>query len=415
MRYLVKTHLGSLAAGTNCTALDLLWYDFNSFGFQSSALSGSDKRMISISGYNIESVEPDSDEKQYFSKVDNGLFGDGLSKTVWHDKEWDNSTVLPSWSDTNYFYGMTHESIDSADLKNVLHPYHRYDYETIMSRVSDGNDYMSSVILWLWDLKDNNDNIFSTAYTDVEKSSDDEIGFVSTSRIAYTGITERFRYAAYTNLYDSIKQFSIYTVECSPSTDAARNSLIQDSNKNSYQSIKINFGSVRRSFSKSYGYDKIGADDIPWNDGMCLDNWSMHDSLSPISIFAPKDSKIVFGRATNNFERTEGSSTIYSTAYTFLSNLNSGANSSIAIYATTNDYDDQAAAQSWNLCSSRFIRSRYILLRPFFINDESGTAINDNYSRSTVDKFCSDEDIASCDQHGWITDTAGFWYQIPII
>ena len=297
MRYLVKTYLGDLTYAKT-TALDTLWYNNAAFGLRTSAINNNNNMLNAVWGYKVEFGDSNYPaDFDAWTKQPTSLLGVGMSRVLWHDKHIRN---LPAgfghaWCSTNYFFGITHESIQLGSTGNTVNSIHGYNrlgtIDGILAEVDARGSYMSSVILWLWDVRIDGSPDKST-YSIIYKHN--EWDYVASHFIYDTG-NVRPQWKAHTDLYEALESFNISTLE-SAFPDRKRS----NSNFHSTTRIVYSMGSVPRSFQGYFSTSDIGRDDIDWRDGMELLDWGSHTSPYCSSVMRPLDSYLGMGRETQN-------------------------------------------------------------------------------------------------------------------
>ena len=297
MRYLVKTYLGDLTYAKT-TALDTLWYNNAAFGLRTSAINDSNNMLNAVWGYKVEFGDSNHPvDFDAWTKQPTSLLGVGMSRVLWHD---DIIRSAPTgfghaWGNTNYFFGITHESVHlytNGNTVNSIHGYNRLDtINGILAEVDARGSYMSSVILWLWDVRIDGSPDKST-YSITYKHN--EWDYVASHFIYDTG-NVRPQWKIHTDLYEALESFNISTLE-SALPDRKR------SNPNFHSTTRIvySMGSVPRSFQGYFSTSDIGRDDIDWRDGMELLDWGSHTSPYCSSVMKPLDSYLGMGRETRN-------------------------------------------------------------------------------------------------------------------
>lgn len=296
MRYLVKTYLGDLTYAKT-TALDTLWYNNAAFGLRTSAINNSNNMLNAVWGYKVEFGDSNYPaDFDAWTKQPTSLLGVGMSSVLWHDDKYIRD--LPAgcghaWCSTNYFFGITHESIQLGSTRNTVNSIHGYNrlgtIDDILAEVDARGSYMSSVILWLWDVRIDGSPDKST-YSIIYKHN--EWDYVASHFIYDTG-NVRPQWKVHTDLYEALESFNISTLE-SAFPDRKRS----NSDFHSTTRIVYSMGSVPRSFQGYFSTADIGRDDIDWRDGMELLDWGSHTSPYCSSVMRPLDSYLGMGRET---------------------------------------------------------------------------------------------------------------------
>lgn len=297
MRYLVKTYLGDLTYAKT-TALDTLWYNNAAFGLRTSAISDSNNMLNAVWGYKVEFGDSNHPaDFDAWTKQPTSLLGVGMSRVLWHDK---HIRAIPAgfghaWSSTNYFFGITHESVQLGTNRNMVNSIHGYNrlgtIGDILAEVDARGSYMSSVILWLWDVRIDGSPDKST-YSITYKHN--EWDYVASHFIYDTG-NVRPQLKIHNDLYEALESFNISTLE-----SALPDSKRSNPNFHSTTRIVYSMGSVPRSFQGYFSTSDIGRDDIDWRDGMELLDWGSHTSPYCSSVMKPLDSYLGMGRETRN-------------------------------------------------------------------------------------------------------------------
>lgn len=400
MRYLVKTYLGDLTYAKT-TALDTLWYNNAAFGLRTSAINDSNNMLNAVWGYKVEfgdlNYPVDFDA---WTKQPTSLLGVGMSSVLWHDKL---IHALPSghgyaWCSTNYFFGITHESVqlgDNGDIVNSIHGYNRLGtIDKILAEADARGSYMSSVILWLWDVRIDgspNKNTYSIVYKHTEW---DYVAF----HYIYDTNNVRPQWKTHTDLYEALESFNISTME-SAFPDRKR------SNPNFHSTTRIvySMGSVPRSFQGYFSTSDIGRDDIDWRDGMEVLDWGSHSSPYCSSAMRPLDSYLYMVRETQN-DVADSEMQSKRNIYQYLGYPGGGGAISAAVYGHIRygkDISSGKDAISQGMC----------VFRPYDITKNT----NQEDARNMLWNFYSNEQYDAMNDCEEYTDSNSSHYQFIII
>lgn len=398
MRYLVKTYLGDLTYAKT-TALDTLWYNNAAFGLRTSTINDSNNTLNAVWGYKVEfgdlNYPVDFDA---WTKQPTSLLGVGMSRVLWHDKL---LHYLPAghghaWCNTNYFFGITHESIQlSSVVINSIHGYNRLGtIDSILAEVDARGSYMSSVILWLWDVRIDGSPNKSTYSITYEHNEWDYVAF----HVIYDTGHVRPHWKTHTNLYEALESFNIRTIE-SAFPDRKRS----DPNFHSTTHIVYSMGSVPRSFQGYFSTSDIGRDDIDWRDGMEVLDWGSHTSPYCTSAMGPLDSYLYMVRETRNDIIDTGMQCKRS-IYQYLGYPGGGGATSAAVHGHIKygkDISSGRDAISQGMC----------VFRPYDITKNT----NQDNAKNICWNFYSNEQYGAMNACEEYTDSSSSHYQFIII
>lgn len=279
MRYLVKTYLGR-PAKSQLSNLDALWYDGDGFGLLTPAI---DDELCAVWGYYVDKMDASSPDIDAFKSQPTSLFGEGCSRVLWHNKTIKESESLYLCGNTNYFFGLTHETNENIHTMSFVHAYNRYEtLDRILNEVDKTNIYQSSVILWMYDISDhktafNKDNIMTLS----QVIPDDNFKYIAYHFI-YDSQFKRARFDNRHNFFDSLHSFSIYTLESAAPVD------VDNPNAFPITSVKFYSGSVERSFM-GYMSQDCKWDGLSWRNGMSLLKWGTHNTYLPTAEYSPNN------------------------------------------------------------------------------------------------------------------------------
>lgn len=294
MRYLVKTYLGR-PAKSQLSNLDTLWYDGNGFGLTTPAID--DNELCAVWGYYVDEMDASSPDMDAFKSQPTSLFGEGCSRVLWHNKVINDNEISQGciWGDTNYFFGLTHETHMNSESKattmSFIHAYNKFEnVDDILAEVTNHNIYQSSVILWMYNISShktalNKDNIMTLS----QVIYNDDLQYIAYHFI-YDSQFKRVRFDNRHNFFDSLHSFSIYTLESAKPVNKNENAF-------PITSIRFYLGSVERSFMgympKDYNWDTLS-----WREGMSLLNWGTHNTYLSTANYSPNDSIICLTRSS---------------------------------------------------------------------------------------------------------------------
>jgi len=390
MRYLSKTYLGD-AASVPATPLDTMWYNGSAFGIRSSALSDT---LYAVWGYDVDYVSVDDADFYAWSNQPTNLLGTGVSRTLWHSNSMNGTEGL--WRDTNYFFGLTHETLQNNDL-NIIHAYHRYSsIDDIIQCADNEGEYSSSIILWMWDVR--HYDPFKTTYSTLRPDRSWEY---AAYHYIYNSGNVRPQWKAHTNIYDSIEAFSIYTLETGHPDSGE-----YDHDKYINSSIHYLMGTVDRSFNGYYTSSDVGRDDIEWGEGMSL-SWKTYENAVTTESLRPENSMLYLIRSSrDNIDRENVHEHRY--IFSYLGYPGGGKNCSSLISARfIYGHDNDSSIND-----DTFLYSHEVF-RAFNIQQEYGVV--DQGSEDNMQKFISNEDMNEFNSHSDFVDSSTEWYQFIII
>lgn len=400
MRYLVKTYLGDLTYAKT-TALDTLWYNNAAFGLRTSAINDSNNMLNAVWGYKVEFGDSDYPaDFDAWTKQPTSLLGVGRSSVLWHDKYIRN---LPAdyghaWCSTNYFFGITHESVQLGTIGNTvnsIHGYNRLDtIDDILAEVDARGSYMSSVILWLWDVRiDGSPN--KSTYSIIYKHN--EWDYIA-SHFIYDTDNVRPQWKSHTDLYEALESFNISTLE-----SALPDRKVSDPNFHSTTRIVYSMGSVPRSFQGYFSTSDICRDDIDWRDGMELLDWGSHTSPHCSSVMRPLDSYLCMARETQN-DIIDAEIQCKRSIYQYLGYPGGGSANSAIVYSRIN-YGKHIPS------GKDAIYQGMCVFRPYDITKNT----NQNSTENVLWNFYSNEQYDAMNDCEVYTDSDSSYYQFIII
>lgn len=395
MRYLVKTYLGR-PTKSQLSNLDVLWYDGDGFGLFSPAIN--DNELCAVWGYYVDEMDASSPDMDAFKSQPTSLFGEGCSRVLWHNTTIDSESKSLQ-SNTNYFFGLTHETNKNNHTMSFIHAYNRYEtIDRIINEVDKTGIYQSSVILWMYDISDhktahNKDNIMTLS----QVIPNDDLQYTAYHFI-YDSQFKRVRFDYGNNFFDALHSFSVYTLESAKPVNDGPNAF-------PITSIKFYSGSVERSFM-GYMSQDCNWDSLSWRNGMSLLNWGTHNTYLTTADYSPNDSIMHLTRASYENKTDKYIKSLSAALYCPIDKSHFHGSNAIINSLIVKPDDEKNNKTGFSIDTQ--------VLKIYNINSNKNKTLDlekDSHNAS----FINDEDISFVDKAESYSDKNGIWYQFIVI